>query len=94
LEEFDRDLGELEQLMCNEDLLIITADHGCDPTTVSTDHSREYVPLLIAGEQVIKGTQLGIRETFADLGATVTDIWNLNPLSAGVSMKPLVLKNI
>jgi phosphopentomutase len=92
LEEFDRDLVELENLLTREDILIITADHGCDPTTSSTDHSREYVPLIIAGGLVSKGVRLGIRETFADLGATVADILNVPALSAGTSVKSLILK--
>ena len=52
------------------DLLMITADHGCDPTTPSTDHSREYIPLLVTGAHVRPGTALGTRDTFADIGAT------------------------
>ncbi|HBG15397.1 MAG TPA: phosphopentomutase, partial [Firmicutes bacterium] len=51
----------------------ITADHGCDPTIPSTDHSREYVPLLVAGERVKKGATLGVRGSFADLSATIAD---------------------
>jgi phosphopentomutase len=56
-----------------EDILIITADHGCDPTTVSTDHSREYTPLLAFGKAVKPGTALGTRSTFGDIGATVAE---------------------
>ena len=61
---------------------MITADHGCDPTTPSTDHSREYIPLLVAGAHVKKGVNLGVRKTFADIGATVYDYltggrWNV-----------------
>ncbi|MGB4044305.1 MAG: hypothetical protein WBK18_10510, partial [Thermacetogeniaceae bacterium] len=52
------------------DLLVLTADHGCDPTTASTDHSREYVPLMITGPGV-RTTSLGVRSTMADLGATL-----------------------
>lgn len=68
---FDRRLGELLPLLRGDDLLIITADHGCDPGTESTDHSREYVPLLIFGEKVRPGVNLGTRESFADVGKTV-----------------------
>ncbi|NPV90369.1 MAG: phosphopentomutase [Firmicutes bacterium] len=93
LEEFDRDLEALEPLLTPEDILMLTADHGCDPTTSSTDHSREYVPLLIAGERVKKGTPLGVRETFADLGATVADILNVPPLTAGTSLKQLIIED-
>jgi phosphopentomutase len=56
-----------------DDLLFITADHGCDPTDLSTDHTREYVPLLIAGPQIVQRRPLGTRSTFADLGATICD---------------------
>ena len=73
LEEFDQRLPEIMKLLGSQDILIITADHGCDPTTVSTDHSREYVPLLVFGEEVQPGVALGCRETFADVAATIAD---------------------
>jgi len=73
LSEVDRDLDELFQLMNGEDLLIITADHGCDPTTPSTDHSREYVPLLVAGRGIKVGP-LGVRRSFADIGSTIEEL--------------------
>ena len=56
-----------------EDILILTGDHGCDPTTVSTDHSREYTPLLVAGPPVRDGVDLGTRATFGDIAATIAD---------------------
>ena len=59
--------------MRNDDLLIITADHGCDPSTPSTDHSREYVPMIVCGKHVKEGVNLGTRNTFADISATVLD---------------------
>jgi phosphopentomutase len=68
-----------------DDVLIFTADHGCDPTTPSTDHSREYVPLLIYGAFVQGGVDLGTRATFADLGATVADWLGVPPPRAGQS---------
>ncbi|MGE5577614.1 MAG: phosphopentomutase [Syntrophothermus sp.] len=71
LEEFDARAPEIMAAMREEDLLIITADHGCDPTTPSTDHSREYVPLLVYGAAVGPGIDLGIRRSLADTGATV-----------------------
>ena len=71
LEHFDRRLPEIEQALGPQDLLLITADHGCDPTTPSTDHSREYVPLLAAGPGVRPGAALGTRATLADVGQTV-----------------------
>lgn len=71
LEAIDRRLPDVLNRLQVGDLLMVTADHGNDPTTPSTDHSREYVPVLIAGPQVQPGTNLGIRATFADVGATV-----------------------
>jgi phosphopentomutase len=73
LETFDEELSVLLAAMKERDLLFITADHGCDPTDVSTDHTREYVPLLVAGRAVTGGHALGTRRTFADLGATVCE---------------------
>lgn len=83
LEEFDKRLEEIIKNMNKEDLLIINADHGCDPTTKSTDHSREYVPLLLYGEKVAAGVDLGTRTTFADVGATIAEIYQLPPLNIG-----------
>lgn len=71
LEDFDRSLPALFRTMEEGDILIITADHGCDPTTPSTDHSREYIPVLCYGKHVKKGIDIGVRTTFADIGATV-----------------------
>jgi phosphopentomutase len=73
LEMFDGELAGLLKALRRDDLLFITADHGCDPTDVSTDHTREYVPLLIAGPRVVQNRPLGTRNTFADLGATICD---------------------
>ena len=70
---FDRALGELLPKLREDDLLLITADHGCDPSTPSTDHSREYTPLLAYGASIASGINLGTRATFADIGATVLD---------------------
>lgn len=85
LEDFDKRLPEIMALLGEEDLLILTADHGCDPTTVSTDHSREYVPLLIYGKKVKEGVSLGIRSSFADLGATIAEYLETEPLEHGES---------
>ncbi len=71
--DFDKRLGELLPLLREEDLLIITADHGCDPSTPSTDHSREYTPMLAYGKRVKEGVDLGTRESFADIGATILE---------------------
>lgn len=73
IEEFDKYLPEIITGLNPDDMLIITADHGCDPTTPSTDHSREYVPLLVYGAGFRGNVNLGIRETFADVGQTVAE---------------------
>ncbi len=73
LEAFDRSLPELVNALDAKDILMITADHGCDPTTLSTDHSREYVPLLVFGKKLNKPGPLGIRKSFADVGATISE---------------------
>ncbi len=78
LSAFDKRLGELLPLLKEEDLLIITADHGCDPATPSTDHSREYTPMIAYGKQVKQGVNLGTRESFADVGATVLEWFGLS----------------
>ncbi|MGB2770246.1 MAG: phosphopentomutase, partial [Candidatus Zixiibacteriota bacterium] len=85
LEEFDRRLPEVMELLQKQDILILTADHGCDPTTPSTDHSREYVPLLVCGESIAKGKNLGVRESFADVGATIADIFGIKGTGSGKS---------
>lgn len=85
LEAFDHRLPEIQAAMQPDDVLFITADHGCDPTTVSTDHSREYVPLLVGGATVKSGVNLGVRATFADLGATVASLLGLVQPETGKS---------
>ncbi len=91
LEELDRWFPELIKSLLENDVLIITADHGCDPTTESTDHSREYVPLLVYGKHLQGGVNLGVRETFADITATVAEIFGLE-FDIGESFWPKVLK--
>jgi len=85
LERFDRRLAAMLPRLRADDLLIVTADHGNDPTTPSTDHSREYVPLLAAGPCVRAGTDLGTRSTFADVGQTLADIFGVERLAHGTS---------
>ncbi len=85
LERFDRRLAGILPLLQPGDLLVVTADHGNDPTTSSTDHSREYVPLLAMGAHVRPGTDLGTRSTFADLGQTLAEIFGVAPLAHGTS---------
>lgn len=70
---FDKRLGELLPLLRDDDLLIITADHGCDPVTPSTDHSREYTPMIAYGKKLKKGVNLGTRASFADIGSTILE---------------------
>ena len=88
LEAFDRQVPALLKAMGPEDLLIITADHGCDPTTASTDHSREYVPILAAGPAMRRGADLGVRDTFADIAATIVDFFGLPAWPRGTSFYP------
>lgn len=84
LEQFDARLPEIQSAMRDDDLLIITADHGCDPADVSTDHTREYVPVLAWGRQARAGVNLGIRSSLADIGQTVAENFGLS-LQAGRS---------
>ena len=84
LEYFDERLPELLELMNNDDLLIITADHGCDPTWEGSDHTREHIPVLAFGGGVKPGS-LGKRETFADIGQTLATYFGLSPMDYGAS---------
>lgn len=77
LEEFDRRLPEIINHLRSKDVLIITADHGTDPTTPGTDHTREYVPLLVYGPGLKQGVNLGERESFSDVAATVAELFGL-----------------
>ena len=85
LERFDARLAALLPCLLDDDLLVITADHGNDPTTPSTDHSREHVPLLMTGRRVKRGADLGTRTTFADLGQTLAANFSVGPLAHGSS---------
>lgn len=78
LEEFDGRLTDILRSMREEDMLIITADHGCDPTTPSTDHSREYIPVLAYGKAIKSGVNLGIIPSFSDIGQTVLEYLGVN----------------
>jgi phosphopentomutase len=90
LEAFDRALPGLLAALREDDLLFITADHGNDPTTPSTDHARERVPLLVTG-RAVSGVSLGTRDTFSDLGATVADWFGLSWRGRGTSFLPLLV---
>lgn len=88
----DRRLPEILARLTDRDILIITADHGCDPTTPSTDHSREYVPLLVVGVKIRSGINLETRPTFADVGKTVAAAMGFKALVKGSSFWPQVEK--
>jgi len=85
LERIDSALADTVHKLRPDDLLVVTGDHGNDPTTPSTDHSREYVPLLVTGARVAAGRDLGTRATFADLGQTIADNFGVGPLAHGTS---------
>lgn len=89
---FDRQLKTFLERMRPEDILMITADHGCDPGFRGTDHSREHTPLLICGEDIKENVNLGTRETFADIAATVLDLLYVENNTDGTSMKELIIK--
>ncbi len=82
LNKFDEQLGLLLPMLNDDDVLMITADHGCDPGTASTDHSREYTPFIVYGKK-IKSVNMGIRPTFADIGATVADMLGVSAETDG-----------
>jgi len=85
LERFDRRLADVLPALRSDDLLIVTADHGNDPSTPSTDHSREYVPLLVTGAEVRRNVDLGTRRTFADIGQTLAGVFGVGPIANGTS---------
>lgn len=91
LEYFDSKLTEIMEAMKETDMLIITADHGNDPSTPSTDHSREYIPILIYGKNVKQNINIGTRKTFADIGETILDILELEALGTGTSFKKEII---
>jgi len=92
LKDFDIRLPEILDNMNEDDVLMITADHGCDPTFKGTDHTREYVPLLVFGEKIKKDFNLETRESFADLAATVAKIFGLDNLNYGISFLQDIIK--
>ncbi len=85
LEAIDRWIGTLVPELGPDELLVVTGDHGNDPTTPSTDHSREYVPVVAAGPRVRAGADIGTRATFADLGQTIAENFGVQPLTHGTS---------
>ncbi len=94
LNEFDRFIPDLSKKLKRNDIVIITADHGCDPLDDSTDHSREYVPLVIFGENIRKGMNLGTRSSFSDISATILEYFNLPNNIHGQSFLQEVLINV
>ncbi|MFR0823478.1 MAG: phosphopentomutase [Clostridia bacterium] len=92
LQYFDQQLPFIMEVMKETDMLILTADHGNDPSTPSTDHSREYIPILIYGKQIHKGINLGIRDTYADIAETILDCLGLEPLENGKSFKKEIME--
>ena len=89
---FDQQLAEMTAKMRDTDIVMITADHGCDPGFKGTDHSREYVPFLAYGKDIKAGVNLGTRSTFADIAATIQDIFEVEQKTAGNSFKMEILK--
>lgn len=89
---FDGQLGEFLGHMGPQDVLILTADHGCDPGSASISHSREYTPMLIVGDAITPGVNLGTRDSFADIGATVLDLLRVPGQLAGKSFLPQIAR--
>ncbi len=87
IEEFDQRLPEIMEALGEDDIMMITADHGNDPAAPGTDHTREYVPVLVYGKNIKQGVNLGIRKSFADVGATVCDILGVKMPEIGESFK-------
>ena len=93
LNEFDTWLGEFVKLLRKDDILIITADHGCDPATESTDHSREYIPMVAIGNNIKDGANIGTRETYSDIGSTIIDYLGCSGEICGQSFLDDILKD-
>jgi phosphopentomutase len=91
IEDFDSRLPEVFAAMGDDDILMICADHGNDPVHSGFDHTREYVPLLVYGKKVRQGVDLGIRKSFADVGATVADLLDSKATKVGESFKEEIL---
>ena len=89
---FDEQLPAILDGLREDDILMITADHGCDPSTPSTDHSREYTPLLIYGDKIKAGANFGTRDSFADISATILDYFNIPCKTKGTSILPEIMR--
>ncbi|MEG0295352.1 MAG: phosphopentomutase [Clostridium sp.] len=92
IEEFDNRLKEIYNNMKDDDILMLTADHGCDPTTSSTDHSREYIPILVKGKNVKENVDLGTLGAFTDIGKTILDYFNIENEIEGTSFLNKIIK--
>lgn len=92
LEALDKRIPEMLDALSDDDIMIITADHGCDPTTKSTDHSREYIPILVYGNNVKAGVNIGTRKSFADIAATAAEFFELNEWHVGKSFYKEITK--
>lgn len=90
---FDGRLPEITAALQEDDVLVLTADHGNDPTTPSTDHSREYVPILITGRPVRAGVNIGVRDTFGDLAATIAEMLGVERPAVGASFMAMMMEN-
>lgn len=93
LMDFDRRIPDILARMKDDDLLVITADHGCDPTYKGTDHTREYVPILLNGKMVKEDYNLGVRSSFSDLAATITELLGVEEVKNGISFAGDILKS-
>jgi phosphopentomutase len=92
LEAFDKRIPQIRAAMGSGDIAMVVADHGVDPTTPSTDHSREYIPLLVFGQPVRPNINLGTRSSFSDLAATIAEAFNLEPPEIGTSFLGEILR--
>lgn len=92
IEDFNNRLNEIYMNMNDDDILIITADHGCDPTTSSTDHSREYIPVLVKGKNIKENINLGTLDSFTDIGKTILDYFNISNDINGTSFLNKILE--
>lgn len=93
LEEFDQSLPDIMSSMTQNDTLIITADHGNDPTWTGTDHTREYIPILVYGNNIVSGANIGVRDSFADIAATISDILGIEFATDACSFFSNIWKN-
>jgi len=90
LEKFDSWLPQLFDRLTETDIIMLTADHGCDPTTKSTDHSREYIPILVYGKSIKSGIDIGVRKTFADIGTTIAEMFQIKGTGKGTGFWDLI----